>query len=513
MARPTESADTGDEAIRVRGLRKSYGDVQAVAGIDFAVAPGEVFALLGPNGAGKTTTVEILEGYRHRDGGEVAVLGLDPGRERTALKPRIGIVLQSSGVDRYLTVAETIAMYSMSFPHPRPVDEVIELVGLGGKRDSRVVKLSGGQQRRLDVAIALAGDPELLFLDEPTTGFDPSARREAWHVIKSLTQLGKTVLLTTHYMDEAQNLANRVAVVAGGRIVAEGTPETLGGRDTARVTIRYRLPAGVAPPADLGLSAVARRVRGVRAGRSGSRAAPAQRLGDREPALARRPADPAAVTRGRVPGTDPRRGGRAERQRGGIAMSAVVLTATQIRYVNKAFWRNPAAAFFTFAFPLMFLVIFTALLGQGHVQIGGREVHQSTYYVAAMAAFSVITACYNNIAVSIAVQRDAGILKRTNGTPLPAVVVPGRPDPARDVRRRAAGGDHRRVRQGVLPRGGPLGRFARAVPGDARGRRRLLLRARLRDHTADSERGRRRADRERNDPAAAVPVRDLHPAR
>ena len=255
MARPTESADTGDEAIRVRGLRKSYGDVRAVAGIDFAVAPGEVFALLGPNGAGKTTTVEILEGYRHRDGGEVAVLGLDPGRERSALKPRIGIVLQSSGVDRYLTVAETIAMYSMSFPHPRPVDEVIELVGLGGKRDSRVVKLSGGQQRRLDVAIALAGDPELLFLDEPTTGFDPSARREAWHVIKSLTQLGKTVLLTTHYMDEAQNLANRVAVVAGGRIVAEGTPETLGGRDTARVTIRYRLTAGVAPPADLGLSA------------------------------------------------------------------------------------------------------------------------------------------------------------------------------------------------------------------------------------------------------------------
>ena len=256
MARPTGSGmrtDTGGEAIRVRGLRKSYGSLQAVAGIDFAVAPGEVFALLGPNGAGKTTTVEILEGYRHRDGGDVAVLGLDPGRERAALKPRIGIVLQASGVDRFLTVAETIAMYSACFPHPRPVDEVIELVGLAGKRDVRVVKLSGGQQRRLDVAIALAGDPELLFLDEPTTGFDPSARREAWQVIKSLTQLGKTVLLTTHFMDEAQNLANRVAVVAGGRIVAEGTPETLGGRDTARVTVRYRLPAGVAPPADLGV--------------------------------------------------------------------------------------------------------------------------------------------------------------------------------------------------------------------------------------------------------------------
>jgi ABC-2 type transport system ATP-binding protein len=242
----------GGAAIRVRDLVKSYGDVHAVSGIDFDIEPGEVFALLGPNGAGKTTTVEILEGYRRRDGGEVAVLGLDPGHDRAELKARIGIVLQSSGFDRYLTVAETIAMYSASFPHPRPVDEVVELVGLGGKRDSRVVKLSGGQQRRLDVAIALAGDPELLFLDEPTTGFDPSARHEAWQVIKSLAELGKTVLLTTHYMDEAQNLADRVAVVAGGRIVAAGTPDTLGGRDTARATVRYRVPTGVTPPVGLG---------------------------------------------------------------------------------------------------------------------------------------------------------------------------------------------------------------------------------------------------------------------
>ncbi len=245
-------ADAAGVAVRVRGLVKSYGELRAVSGIDFDIAHGEVFALLGPNGAGKTTTVEILEGYRRRDEGEVAVLGLDPGRDRTELKARIGIVLQESGVDRYLTVAETIAMYSACFPHPRPVDEVIELVGLDGKRDSRVVKLSGGQQRRLDVAIALAGDPELLFLDEPTTGFDPSARREAWHVIKSLAELGKTVLLTTHYMDEAQNLADRVAVVAAGRIVASGPPDTLGGRDTAHVTVRYRVPAGTAPPADLG---------------------------------------------------------------------------------------------------------------------------------------------------------------------------------------------------------------------------------------------------------------------
>jgi ABC-2 type transport system ATP-binding protein len=238
-------------AISVTGLTKSYGRVLAVAGVDLRIDQGEVFALLGPNGAGKTTTVEILEGYRRRDGGQVRVLGLDPGSQRAALKPRIGIVLQSTGVDRYLTVAETIAMYSSYYPHPRPVDEVIDLVGLRDKRDSRVVKLSGGQQRRLDVAIALAGDPDLLFLDEPTTGFDPSARREAWQVVKNLSALGKTVLLTTHYMDEAQYLADRVAVIAAGRIVADGTPASLLGRDTAQAKIRYRLPTGAVPPVDL----------------------------------------------------------------------------------------------------------------------------------------------------------------------------------------------------------------------------------------------------------------------
>ena len=244
------TSDASDVAVQVRGLTKAYGDVPAVAGIEMRIAQGEVFALLGPNGAGKTTTVEILEGYRHRDGGEVSVLGLDPGRQRSRLKPRIGIVLQSTGVDRYLTVAETIAMYSGYYPRPRPVDEIIELVGLAGKRNSRVMKLSGGQQRRLDVAIALAGDPDLFFLDEPTTGFDPSARHEAWQVVKNLAALGKTVLLTTHYMDEAQHLADRVAVIAAGRIVANGTPATLAGRDTARATVRYRLPDAVSPPID-----------------------------------------------------------------------------------------------------------------------------------------------------------------------------------------------------------------------------------------------------------------------
>jgi ABC-2 type transport system ATP-binding protein len=241
----------GDYAVEVRGLTKSYGGVRAVTGIDFHIARGEVFALLGPNGAGKTTTVEILEGFRQRDGGEVSVLGYDPGHPHSKLHDLLGIVLQSSAVDPYLTVEEMIGMFAHFFPHPRPVGEVIELVGLEDKRSSRVVKLSGGQQRRLDVAIALAGDPELLFLDEPTTGFDPSARRGAWEVVKNLAALGKTVLLTTHYMDEAQYLADRVAVIAAGHIVAEGTPATIGGRDQARPRVRFRVPVGSHPPAEL----------------------------------------------------------------------------------------------------------------------------------------------------------------------------------------------------------------------------------------------------------------------
>jgi ABC-2 type transport system ATP-binding protein len=239
-----------ERVIDVRGLRKSYGDVEAVAGVDLHVDRGEVFALLGPNGAGKTTTVEILEGYRDRTAGDVSVLGHDPARADAGLKRRIGIVLQSTGVDPYLTVRETVALYAGFYPSPRDVDEVVDLVGLAEKRDTRVNKLSGGQQRRLDVAVALAGDPELLFLDEPTTGFDPNARRNAWEIVKNLTAIGKTIFLTTHFMDEAQYLANRVAVIAAGSIVAEGTPATLGGRDHMRTRVRYLVPAGrSAPPA------------------------------------------------------------------------------------------------------------------------------------------------------------------------------------------------------------------------------------------------------------------------
>ena len=231
-------------AIEVKGLRKTYGDVEAVKGIDLSVGEGTVFALLGPNGAGKTTTVEILEGFRERTAGEVRVMGFDPARRERALRSQIGIVLQSTGVDPYLTVAETVELYRGYYPHPRPLDEVIEVVGLVEKRDSRVNKLSGGQQRRLDVAIALAGDPRLLFLDEPTTGFDPGARRNAWQVVKNLQALGKTIFLTTHYMDEAQYLANLVAVIARGEIVATGPPSSLGGRNVAGTLIRFRVPDG-----------------------------------------------------------------------------------------------------------------------------------------------------------------------------------------------------------------------------------------------------------------------------
>jgi ABC-2 type transport system ATP-binding protein len=238
-------------AVSVRGLTKAYGSARAVDGVEFAVEPGEVFALLGPNGAGKTTTVEILEGFRSRDRGEVSVLGFDPAVSSTsrALRERIGVVLQELAVEPFLTVRQALARAASYYPAPRPVEEVLALVGLETKAGLRVKTLSGGQQRRLDLGLGIIGNPELLFLDEPTTGFDPSARRSAWELVRTLTRGGATVILTTHYMDEAEELADRVAVLSAGRIVAEGAPESLGGRDRGEARIRFRLPPGTHPEA------------------------------------------------------------------------------------------------------------------------------------------------------------------------------------------------------------------------------------------------------------------------
>ncbi len=232
--------DSAAPAILVRDLKKSYGEVHAVRGVDFEVARGEVFGLLGPNGAGKTTTVEMLEGYRERSSGIVSVLGYDPGGRPRAMRERVGIVLQDSGTYRHATVRELVAHWAGFYPAPRDVEEVIDLAGLRESEDVRARKLSGGQARRLDFALALIGDPELIFLDEPTTGFDPAARRAAWETIRALADLGKTVLITTHYLDEAQALCDRVAIIKDGRILAVGAPAELGVGASSRYRIGWR---------------------------------------------------------------------------------------------------------------------------------------------------------------------------------------------------------------------------------------------------------------------------------
>ncbi|MEZ5165271.1 MAG: ABC transporter ATP-binding protein [Acidimicrobiales bacterium] len=238
-------------AIEVRGLTRTYGATTAVDGISFAVDEGEVFAILGPNGAGKSTTVEILEGHRDRTGGDVSVLGVDPATGGRAFRDRIGIVLQEAGVDKEFTVREVLDLYGAAYSSRRPVDELIELVELADKADERISTLSGGQQRRVDLALGLVGRPDLVFLDEPTTGFDPAARRRSWDIVRNLASVGGTVVLTTHYMDEAEHLADRIAVMAGGRIVAEGTPAELRGhrvrhQDHVRAAERRRAPRLVA---------------------------------------------------------------------------------------------------------------------------------------------------------------------------------------------------------------------------------------------------------------------------
>src|SRR3954462_15815755 len=252
-----------EAAVDVRGLRRAYGPVEAVRGLDLQVTRGEVYAFLGPNGAGKTTTVEILEGFNTPTAGEVRVLGSDPGRASVAWRDRIGIMLQESAPDPGLTLRETLELSAGSHTRPRAIGETLALVGLAGEAGRRGADLSGGQQRRLDLGLALIGDPELIFLDEPTTGFDPAARRAAWDVLDGLRALGRTVLLTTHYMDEAERLADRIGVIVDGRLVAEGTPQTLGGRDHDKAAISLTLPADLSVddlPSELHVVAADRRV-------------------------------------------------------------------------------------------------------------------------------------------------------------------------------------------------------------------------------------------------------------
>jgi ABC-2 type transport system ATP-binding protein len=251
VAAAGRAEQTAAPAIQARGVRKRYGDRQALDGVDLTVRRGELLALLGPNGAGKTTLVEILEGHRRADAGELSVLGYDPARRDRAFRERIGIVLQQEGLDPAITVREAVELYSAAYPSPRPAAEVIELVGLGDRATARADTLSGGQRRRLDLALGIAGDPDLLFLDEPTTGFDPSARRQSWALIESLRSLGTTIVLTTHYLDEAQHLADRVVVLAAGRVIADGPPDALAA-GPREAMVAFRAPAEPGAPLPVG---------------------------------------------------------------------------------------------------------------------------------------------------------------------------------------------------------------------------------------------------------------------
>ena len=398
--------------VEVEGLRKSYGELEAVRGVDLRVDRGEIFALLGPNGAGKTTTVEILEGHRSRSAGDVRVLGYDPERNEIALKERIGIVLQRTGLEPYLTVAETIDLFRGYYPRPLPRTEILALVGLEEHRDQRVRRLSGGLQRRLDVAVGLAGDPELLFLDEPTTGFDPMARQGAWAMICALRGLGKTIVLTTHYLDEAQALADRVAIMVRGEIIAEDTPARLIGADETTV-VRFRIPDGVALPPALALTeaqdeswAELRTVTPTRDLHALTSWAMEAGI-DLDELTASRPSLEEVYLQlvAADPGSEP---------------SSLRLALRQVKYEQRAFLRNPAAAFFTLAFPLIFLVILNVIFGDDDLDLGGRVISGATFYVPAIMALTVVNSCYTGLAMGFAINRDEGVLKRVRGAPLPS---------------------------------------------------------------------------------------------
>ena len=397
-------------AIQVQGLRKSYGDKEAVRGVDLEVRTGEILALLGPNGAGKTTTVEILEGFHQATAGEVRVLGEDPWGGDRALRDRIGIVLQESQPEINLTVRECLELYAGYYSAPRGVDDTIALAGLGEQADQGTTQLSGGQRRRLDVALALIGDPELIFLDEPTTGFDPAARRASWEVISGLRALGTTILLTTHYMEEAERLADRIAVMRDGVIVATGTPATLGGRNRATGTIAFTLPDGVeldelAPGASLDderrvvMSSSAPMADLHELDRARARARPGAG-GHRGP-----PADPG----GRLPGAD--------------RMTAT-LVLHQLRFDIRAALRNRRTVFFSIALPVLLLVVLTGLYGDaGTVEAIGQTVDAQQAFVPGIMALAILTSSFIALLMTVAGQRQAGVLKRRRATPVPPIVL------------------------------------------------------------------------------------------
>ena len=410
-----------EPVVSVRGLVKRYGSHEAVAGIDLEVRRGEIFAFLGPNGAGKTTTVEILEGFRQRTQGQVSVLGHDPATAGGAWRDRVGVVLQESEPEPGLTVRECLAMYAGFYRAPRDIGETIALVGLTGKAGALATRLSGGQQRRLDFALALIGDPELIFLDEPTTGFDPSARRAAWEVVAGLRQLGKTVFLTTHYMDEAEYLADRITVLSAGHIVAEGTPQTLGGRDHMTTAISFTLPDHVQardlPP---GLSPLAEPGPGGRpscTARARSSTCRCSATG-RSAAASTSPISTSTARpwkRSTSPLPDPDHKGSPM-----ITMSLHLFS-----YDLRAFLRNRQSQFFTLALPVLFLVIFASVFGgSGNTTaVAGGRISTSVFYVPGIIALGIISACFGNLVASVTAQRERGVLKRRRATPVPAAAV------------------------------------------------------------------------------------------
>ena len=405
---------TGDVAVQVAGLRMSFGATEVLHGIDFDVRYGEVFCLLGPNGAGKTTTLEILEGFTAQTDGHVSVLGMNPAAQPARLRERAGMVLQECGFPRQARVAELIDLWRSYYPNPRPLGDLLEVVELTEVRNTQVRKLSGGQRRRLDFALALAGDPDLVFLDEPTTGFDPEARRRCWAAIENLRRLGKTVLLTTHYLDEAEQLADRIAILRAGRIELTGTTHEVAVRAGLATRISFTTPpalrCGQVPPPD-GIDLAVRGPESVC--HTGNAAMTLRLLLDWARQNSLGDLDGLAVTAPRLEDT------YLQLTRNGVRVTRTVrLAVRQALLEQRSFWRSAEYALFTFAFPLMILLLIGAANAGSHLP--GTDIKRTTVFVPGILAFGVIVAAYVNLGSKVAVLRHDGVLKRIRTTPLPS---------------------------------------------------------------------------------------------